>query len=343
MSSPPLPLPLLADVLSRLSVALAAGVDVRRAMASEAARVPRRWQPALEAAAAALGAGEPLAAALGRSIGAVPADVLGMVAVGDRTGRDAETLRDVAAALKESVAARRSLVAAVVPAALRLAVALGVIGLLILISGVMTGLDGRPLDLLGIGLTGLRGLVIYCLILSGLALTAVLAIPRLVRSWRARGSVRRLLDRLPLLGPAARAGEAARWCRAASLAAGAGLDAGGLVELASRAAPGLALDPHDIEERLRQGDTLAEALAAAGRLPAEVIDAVGLGELSGTVAESLGRLMPEQLAAARRGYVAAVGVVGAVAWVAVAGLVVLLVFRMLGVYVGILEEAGRPL
>jgi len=333
MSSPPLPLPLLADVLGRLAVALAAGVDVRKAVASEAARLPRRWRPVLEAAAVAVGEGEPLAAALGRTAGAVPADVLGMVAVGDRTGRDAETLRDVAAALGEAVAARRSLVAAVVPAALRLAVALGVIGLLILIS----------LDMLGLGLTGLRGLVIYCLILSGLALTAALAIPRLFRSWQAHGVVRRLLSRLPLLGPAARAGEAARWCRAASLAAGAGLDAGGLVTLASQAAPGLTLDPHDIEERLRLGDTLAEALAASGRLPAEVIDAVGLGELSGTVAESLGRLVPEQLAAARRGYAAAVGVVGAAAWVAVAGLVVLLVFRVLGVYVGILEEAGRPL
>jgi type II secretory pathway component PulF len=343
MSSPPLPATLLEEVLSRLSIALAAGVDVRRAMASEAARVPRRWRPVFEAAAAALGAGEPLAAALGRTAGAVPADVLGMVAVGDRTGRDAETLRDVAAALGEAVAARRSLVAAVVPAALRLAVALGVIGLLILISGSLESLDGRPLDMLGLGLTGLRGLTIYAAMLVGLLLAALVAVPRLFRSWQAHGVVRRLLSRLPLLGPAARAGEAARWCRAAALAAGAGLDAGGLVGLASRAAPGLALDPHDIEERLRQGDTLAEALAAAGRLPTEVIDAVGLGELSGTVAESLGRLVPEQLAAARRGYAAAVGVVGAAAWVAVAGLVVLVVFRVMGVYVGILQEAGRPL
>jgi len=214
---------------------------------------------------------------------------------------------------------------------------------LILISGVMTGLDGRPLDLLGIGLTGLRGLMIYCLILSGLALTAALAIPRLVRSWRAHGVIRRLLGRLPLLGPAARAGEAARWCRAASLAAGAGLDAGSLVTLASEAAPGLTLDPRGVEERLRLGDTLAEALAATGRLPPEVLDAVRVGELSGTLSESLGRLVPERLAAARRGYAAAAGAVGGAAWVAVAGLVVLVVFRVMGVYLGILQEAGRPL
>ncbi len=343
MPSPPLPATLLAEVLGRLSIALAAGVDVRKAVASEAARLPRRWRPVLEATAVAVGEGESLAAGLGRSVGAVPADVLGMIAVGDRTGHDAETLRDVAAAIKEAVAARRSLAAALVPAALRVAVALAVIGLLILISGAMTGLDGRPLDLVGIGLTGLRGLVIYCLILSGLALTAALVIPRLVRSWRAHGVVRRLLGRLPLLGPAARASEAARWCRAASLAAGAGLDAGGLVTLASQAAPGLTLDPRRVEERLRLGDTLAEALAATGRLPPEVLDAIGLGELSGTLAESLGRLVPERLAVARRGYAAAAAAVAAVAWVAVAGLVVLVVFRVMGVYVGILDEAGRPL
>jgi hypothetical protein len=70
---------------------------------------------------------------------------------------------------------------------------------------------------------------------------------------------------------------------------------------------------------------------------------VGVGELSGTLAESLGRLVPEFEEASRRGFAAAAGAVGVAAWVAVAGLVVLLVFRVMGVYVGILEEAARPL
>jgi len=42
----------LADILHRLSIAVGAGIDLRRAWASEAGRVPGRWRPALERVAA---------------------------------------------------------------------------------------------------------------------------------------------------------------------------------------------------------------------------------------------------------------------------------------------------
>lgn len=338
-----LPDGLLAAVLGRLSIALAAGVDVRRAVASEAARVPGRWRGVLEQAAAGVAAGEPLAAALGRAEGAVSPAVLGMIAVGDRTGRDAETLAAVAGSLSEALAARRTLVAALVPAAVRLAVALVVIGLLILLSGILRDLDGKPLDILGLGLAGPRGLVVYGGSLAAVALAAAAAREWLMRSWRDHGVVRRVVAWLPVVGPAAQAAEAARWCRAAALAAGAGMDVGRVVGLASHASPGLARDPDVITEQLRRGGSLEELLAMESGFPREVLEAVGLGTETGTTAESLGRLVPVFEERARRGFAAAAHGLGWAAWGAVAGLVVLLVFRVMGVYAGIIEQAGRPL
>lgn len=338
-----LPDGLLADALGRLSIALAAGVDIRRAVASEAGRVPRRWRGAFEQAAAGVAAGEPLAVALGRADGALSPAVLGMIAVGDHTGRDAETLAAVAASLREAVAARQAFIAALVPAAVRLAAALAVIGLLILLSGTLRDLDDKSLDILGLGLAGPRGLALYGGIVGTLTLGAVIARPALVRSWHARGWVRRVVGRLPVVGPAARAAEAARWCRAAALAAGAGMDVGRVVALASQAAPGLTLDADTIRERLRRGGSLEEAIAAESGFPGEVVEAVGIGEETGTTAESLGRLVPVFEERARRGFAAAAQGLGWAAWGAVAGLVVLLVFRVMGVYVGIIERAGRPL
>lgn len=343
MSGSRIPASVLAEFLERLSIAQAAGIDLRRALASEADRVPRRWRGAVAAVTAGVAGGEPLGTALARAGDAVPADVRGMITVGDRTGRDAETLWAVAATLREMEATRRAFLAALAGPALRLTAALAVIGLLILVAGFTTGLDGRPLDILGLGLVGSRGLAIYLAILAGLAAGALITAPAVSRSWRNRGLVRRLVDRLPLVGPAVRAGEAAGWCRAAALAAQAGSDVGSLVSLAALAVPGLAIDPRRVEDSLRAGATLAEALAAPGRLPPRLIDAVELGELSGTLAESLGRLVPEFEAARRRGLQAAAAAVGAGAWVVAAGLVALLAFRVLGVYVGILEQAGRPL
>lgn len=338
-----LPDGLLADVLGRLSVALAAGIDLRRAVASEAGRVPARWRVVFEHVVEGVAAGEPLAVAFARAGDAVPPAVLGMIAVGDRTGRDAETLAAVAVSLAEAVAARRALVAALVPAAVRLAVALAVIGLLILLSGTLHDLDAKPLDILGLGLTGLRGLAVYVGILVVVALAAVMAMPAVIRSWHAHGLTRRIGARLPLVGAAARAAEAARWCRAAALAAGAGLDVGSLIAIASRAAPGLALDPDTITGRLRGGRSLEEALAAGGGLPPEVLEAVRIGEQTGTTAEAIGRLVPAFDERARRGFAVAAQMIGWLAWAAVAGLVVLLVIRVLGVSIGIIEQAGRPL
>jgi hypothetical protein len=74
-----------------------------------------------------------------------------------------------------------------------------------------------------------------------------------------------------------------------------------------------------------------------------VLEAVGLGAETGTTAESLGRLVPAFEERARRGFAAAAQGLGWAVWGAVAGLVVLLVLRVMGVYVGIIEQAGRPL
>jgi type IV pilus assembly protein PilC len=337
-----LPDGLVADLLGRLSIALAAGVDIRRAIVSEVARVPGRWRSVVAEVAEGVAAGEPLGVALDRS-GGISSAVAGMVQVGDRTGRDAETLAAVAEAIREGVAARRAFWRTLAAPALRLVAALAVIGLLIAVSGFVRDLDGQPIDILGLGLTGSRGLGIYASCLALIVVAGAATVPVGLRSWSDRGALRRGIERLPVVGLAARAAEAARWCRAASLAAAAGVDVGSLVELASRAAPGLRRDADRVTSQLRSGMSLEESLADGGGFPREVLDAIGLGELTGTLAESLARLVPHLEDRARRGFAVAAGGLGFAAWAAVVGLVLLLVVRVMGVYVGMIEAAGRPL
>jgi type IV pilus assembly protein PilC len=330
---------LLADMLGRLATALSAGIDLRRAWAAEASRVPRPWRPAMQAVARGIAAGDGLAAALARAGGAFPPHVRAVVAVGDAGGRDAEVLRDLAAALENGLRGRRALRAALVGPVLRLVLAVVVLGVLILVSGSIADLDGRPVDMLGLGLTGRAGLIRFCGgIGAGLVLVALLW-PLAARSWADRGIVRLLAVWIPILGPAVRAAEAAAWCRAAGLASHVGLDVGRLVALASAAAPALRVDPGRVAERLRGGATLEEALAQDGRLPRAVLDAVAVGELTGTTAETLERLAGRLDEEARAGYSAAVGAVGFLAWAAVAGLIALVIFRVASFYFGILNQA----
>ncbi len=333
----------LSPMLGRLAVAVSAGIDLRRAWESESGRVPARCRRAMRVVSAGLRGGRELAEAMADAGAAFPAVVRGMIHVGDRTGRLAEVLRDTANAIDESLQSRRKIRRELLGPAVQLAVAAGAVGLLIFVSGMARSLDGEPLDFLGLGLTGGRGLTLYLLgLAAAIGVTAGVA-PVVARSWRARGWARMIGGRLPVLGNAIMSLEAAAWCRAASLAAHAGMSAGELVSLASSAAPGLAMNPTEIESRLRRGDDLTAAVSASGALPRAVVEAVGVGELTGTTAEALDRVAEQLAAAARRGFAAAVKGVGFAVWTGVVCLIVLLVLRLMTTYVGIIQDAARPL
>ena len=338
-----LPDALVADVLGRLSVSLAAGIPPRRAWETEVARVPVRWRPELAAVAESVAAGAGLAQAFESAGPAFGPVVCGMAVVADRTGRDAEVLRDVAVAVRHGMRTRRDLRAALVKPALQCLAAVAAVAALIAISGGITGLDGQPVDLVGLGLRGMPGLRTYLLAVVAAAAAALAAVALATRSWRDRGPVRRIATRLPVLGPALVAAESAAWCRAAALASAAGIDAGGLVSIASAAAPGLRIEPEAVEQRLRSGADLAAALAAADCLPRRVVAAVEVGEMAGTTPETLDRVAAELEDDARAGLAAAVRMAGFAAWAAVALLITLIVVRFFSMYAGLIQEAARPL
>lgn len=332
----------LVALLHRLSIAVAAGIDLRRAWAAEAGRAPARWRATMARVAARLDAGDPLGEACAAAGDAIPGVVAGMLAVGDRTGRLAEVLEETSRSITRSRGLRRALLAAVVGPTIRLAVAVVAIGVLIMVAGSARDLDGGPLDVLGLGLRGGRGAAVAALavgtVVAGGAAVALLA----RRSWLRRGWAWRLGRRLPVVGAAAEAGEAAVWCRAASLAAHAGLGIGEMVALASRAAPGFACEPGPVEQRLRSGSDLAETLAGVVGLPRVVTEAVAVGEATGTTAEALDRVADHLAEASIRGLAGAVQALGFVAWAAVAGLVVTIVVGVAGGYAKMIEGLARP-
>lgn len=336
-----LPDAFLADMLGRLATALGAGIDLRRAWAGETARAPKKLRPAMDAVARALADGAGLGAALTAAGAAFPPFVRGMVAVGDETGHEPETLRDVSETLRAGIRARRALRQSLAQPAFQLAIAVIVVGILILVAGLLRDAAGRPIDLLGTGLAGPAGLMQYLAILAALA-AALWGGARFIASrWRGSGLVRRIVSLVPVVGPAARAAEAAAWCRAASLASGAGLPAGRLMTLTALVAPGLALDADTVEETLRGGATLADVLHGSGRFPRRLVETVDVGELTGTTAETLGRLADDFDDEARCGITAAARGAGFLVWLAVAGLIALVVFRIFSSYLGMIQDAAK--
>lgn len=329
----------LADMLQRLGIAVSAGIDLRRAWESEARRVPRRHRQGVEAVAARLAAGDGLGEACAAAGRALPEVVSGMLLVGDRSGRLAEVLDELAKTLARSLATRRALRAALVGPVIRLLVALAAIVVVIAAPGMV---GGASVDLLGLGLVGGRG-VATVLVAAAIAAAAAILFASAVRgSWRRRGLAWTVGRRLPVVGGPLVAAEAAAWCRAAALAAHAGLGAGEMVELASRVAPGMAADRRRLEALLRGGHGLPEALAVCGSLPRVAIDAVAVGETTGTTAEALDRVADRLDESAARGVAAAVQAVGFVAWAGVACLVAGLVIRVATTYARMIGDLTRP-
>jgi len=324
-----MPTRILSGLLRRVSIALAAGIGIRRAWEGETQRAPVRWRGALEAVKAGLDAGDGLAAAFARAGTTFPPLVLGMAAVGDQTGHEAEALRDVANVLDHAERTRRELVRALIRPALQLLLAAAVVGWFIFLGG----------DMLGIGLKGPRGLAWFLGSLAALAVAALAVWRMSVASWRRRGIMRAVVDRVPMLGRAGRAAEAAAWCRAAALAGAAGLDAGRLVSMGALVAPGMAIDKTWLEERLRGGATLAEALQSSGRVMPRIVTAVGVGELTGSVPEVLERHAAEFDDEARRSLEAAAQGVAWGIWVLTAGVVIVIVVRFFMAYVRLIQNA----
>lgn len=326
----------LAELLGRIAIATSAGIDMRRAWANEATHAPARWRPAIDAVARSLADGASLTDAIVAAGETFPPVVRGMLAAGEQAGCEPDVCRELSAQCRRSAQVARELKRSLIKPAVQALVAVGAVCVLILVAG-------HSVDMLGLGLRGVKGVIAFLVIVAGVVLAGWLLWAVALRSWRRRGIVRHFAARLPVIGRAAADAELAVWCRAAALASGIGLDVRRMVALTSAVAPGLAIDPAAAAARLRGGLSLTDMLRETGLFPRRVLEAVGVGELTGTTAETLDRLADECDDAAGRGFTAVASGAGAAVWITVAAVVGLLVFRLFSAYVGILQGAARGL
>ena len=200
-----LPARLQADLLGRLAITLQAGIDLRKAWGNEVKRMPARWGAQLSLGTEKINNGEMLSDALART-GLFPPLVIGMVAVGDQTGKDVETLKQLSRVINHAVNTTNHLRSGLIWPAVQLVLALLVIGVLILVSGTIELERGKPLYFIGLGLVGASGLMMYGLLLVAMFVILLSGSRLLIAGWRSHGVIRGMITRLPLIGAAARAG-----------------------------------------------------------------------------------------------------------------------------------------
>ncbi|HZZ29595.1 MAG TPA: type II secretion system F family protein [Pirellulales bacterium] len=335
----------LAECLRRLSLSLEAGIDVRRALESEARRSPYGLRERLERMSGMVNKGSSFAAAMQETGDYFPPLMREVVSLGEQTGHLPEVLKQLAEHYEGQVGLRRVFMATVAWPLAELAIALAVIGFLIWMSAVIGRMTGAKTDLLGLGLTGELGLFVYCVFLGLVGCGLFLLYRAMVTGQLWARPIQRLVMRIPAISSALRTLAVARFAWTMHIALDAALDVKRALQLAVESTHNAEFidQAPQMEAVITRGHPIHEALTEAGVFPIELLHAVQVGEESGRLPETLAILAKQQLEASRSAFAILSQLAGWLVWCLVAGLIIVLIFRLAGVYFGSINQALKGL
>jgi type IV pilus assembly protein PilC len=300
-----------------------------------------RFQPYFAQIRDAVARGDSLPAVLARTGNVFPPLFQEMVHVGDETGTLGRVFHRLESHYHRQVQAQRIFLDAILWPVIELAFAIGVIGVLIWIMGIIPTRQGQEIDPLGWGLTGTRGLLIYAnfVIAVGLCVAGLIFAVRRGMLWTR--PFQRALVRLPGVGAALQKLALARLAWALHLSLNVDMGLRRVVPLALRATGNDYYIRHtnQVAALVAAGKPLHVAFARTGAFPADFLDALAVAEESGQTVESMDRLSKRYEEEAESAAKTLAVIFGFLVAMMVMGIIVLLIFRLAGFYIGTLNEA----
>jgi type IV pilus assembly protein PilC len=281
--------------------------------------------------------GEPLHQAMARCDGLFPPLCLQMVEIGDLVGRMDDVLTDLADYYDRIVTLRRAFLLGIMWPCIQLIMAIMVVGLMILILG-MIG-DGN-IDILGFGLTGTRGVLLYFGGVFTIGALGTVAILGMFRGWYGTVPLQ-VAMRIPAMGTYLRDSSLARMSWTLAMALEAGVDAIRSMQMALDSTQNIVFQhaAPDAVLAIRSGREFHESLRGTGVFPTEFVDSLQAAELAGSESTSLLHLseMYSQKAQAASKTVTVVS--GFLIWGMIAMIIIALIFRIAMFYLGAINEA----
>jgi type II secretory pathway component PulF len=175
---------------------------------------------------------------------------------------------------------------------IELAAALVIIGVVILAQGIVGQMTNTKIDLLGFGLTGTSGLVVYLLALAVIGLFVALFLRALARGALWTRPIQRLALALPGIGKPLKTICLARVAWAMHLTFKTGMDVRRALRLSLQSANNAYFSDHirAVEGAITGGDSVADAFEQTHVFPADFLNTLRVAEDSGRVAESMAHL-----------------------------------------------------
>ena len=265
-----------------------------------------------------------------------------MMGVAERTGQLPEILRGLANHYENLVRTRRQFYTAIAWPMFQLIAAILVVALMIFVIGIVgTNAEGEPLDVLGFGLTGAYGAIIWLLLTFGSLAGIWLGVQFLSSTIAGQKFLDSFLLRIPVVGSCSRAFAIARfsWAMALTQQTGMGLDECCTISLKASSNGAFVAEIPRVVAMIRAGEELSVALAATGLFPETYLQTIDVADASGTVPETLHRISPELESDARRKLTALAVVASGLVWLSVAAFIIFLIIRLMLFYVGRIYEA----
>ncbi len=333
----------LANLCTRLSTSLEAGIDLRKVWGQEAERAGAlaarsRFRKVSEA----VNKGDSLAEALDSTGDYFPVLFRELVRVGEQTGHQGEAFGHLAAHYQNQLQLRRLFLTAIAWPLMQLAAAVVVVGLLIWILGMIGQATGTTIDILGWGLVGNRGLAIYASAVTLIGLAVAGLIFALGRGLAWTRPIQHLVMRVPQLGKALETLAIARLAWVLHLTQNAGMALRPSLKLALESTGNARyIDAVPaVDKVIARGDTIEEAFRASGVFPQEFLDAVLVGEQSGRLVESLAVLSRQYHERADAAMRVLTMLAGYAVWALIAGIIILVIFRIASFYINMLNNAA---
>jgi type IV pilus assembly protein PilC len=334
----------LAALCRRVAIALESGIDERRIWQREAERASGQMQAAVGRIQQAVERGQSAGDGVGQTGSYFPRLFHELVQLGDRTGKSATVFRRLADHYDHRLQLRRAFLAGITWPLMQLIAAVVVVGFLIWILGAIADNVGdAPYDILGLGLQGNRGLLIYVTLVA-VAGGMCVAGYYLLRSGAAWvGPVQQLVMRLPAIGNCVRTLALSRLAWTLGLSLEAGMDLRRALPLALQSTHNAYFTRHipDVQASVNRGQEAFVALAQTGVFPNDFLDSLQVGEQSGRLEEAMLRLADQYQDRARAALATLTTLAGFAVWAFVALIIIAIIISIVSSYAGLIQDMAR--
>lgn len=315
----------LVSFCQRVGNAIRAGIDARRLWETEARYGSSTHRHYVDVVREHVVRGESVADGFRACDGYFPSLVCEMVEVGERTGKLDQVFFKLADHYQHQQSLTRSFLIGIAWPALQLLMGILVIGLLIAVLGVL----GSEMDVLGIGLMGISGMITFWIICAAVLGGILLAVFAVIRGWLGPDPMM-VAMRIPMVGSALSSLALSRLTWSLAMAFDAGIDARRSVELAIRASqnPYYLSRATAVSSAIVRNRQFHEAFAEAGVYPQDFLQMLETAEIAGTTSESMQMLCREYEERAKTALKWLTWLTGTAIWLFIGGLLVFMIFRL---------------